>query len=326
MLLNIIFSYNRAMQLDYLLQSILKNFKIEGYEIAILYHTTGEHAKGYLQLQEEYKKYDFIKFYERKEGFDIGILPALNCRTHLRFFKNYHFKNKKRDNFKGLLEQIMKNSPHKFVMFNTDDGVFLDEFHLDEEIRNLIEFSPNVTYRTYVGDNLEGFPDYVQQWKSYYLWDYYHDKQKVTHWSYPFAVDGTIYHLKYLLSIIKKIAYHNPVTLEANSVEYIKRNKLLGIGISPIKSILIGTILNRVSVDSFNPTLNISVDQLNNEFLNGNRISLTIPEVISISNIVPEKVHLVKGENKILLYEKNTEGENLQSNYGAHGTKNADNG
>lgn len=325
MLLNIIFSYNRAMQLDYLLQSTLRHFKINDFEIAIIYHTTGEHKKGYQLLQENYKDYKFIKFYERKEGFDLGILPAINCRKHLRFFNKYHFKNKKRDNFKGLLERIMRDTSHEFVMFNTDDGVFLKDVYFDEEILNLIRFNPNTSYRTYIGDNLEGFPDYVKQWNTYYLWNYYHDKYKVTHWSYPFAVDGTIYHTKYLLSIIKKIAYHNPITLEGNAVEYIKRNKLFGLGISPLKSILIGTILNRVSVDSFNPTLNIGVDQLNTEFLDGNRIDLITPEIITISNIVPEKVFLIKDNKKTLLYEKNVEGESLQSNYGAEGTKKAEN-
>ena len=127
------------------------------------------------------------------------------------------------------------------------------------------------------------------------------------------------------MSIIKKIAYHNPITLEGNAVEYIKRNKLFGLGISPLKSILIGTILNRVSVDSFNPTLNIGVDQLNTEFLDGNRIDLITPEIITISNIVPEKVFLIKDNKKTLLYEKNVEGESLQSNYGAEGTKKAEN-
>jgi hypothetical protein len=40
MLLNIIFSYNRAMQVDYLLSTILKKIKIDDYETVILYHTT----------------------------------------------------------------------------------------------------------------------------------------------------------------------------------------------------------------------------------------------------------------------------------------------
>ena len=69
MLLNIIFSYNRAMQVDYLLSTILKNLKIVEIDTVILYHTTGEHKIGYDRLIEKYRSFDNIKFIERKKAF-----------------------------------------------------------------------------------------------------------------------------------------------------------------------------------------------------------------------------------------------------------------
>lgn len=321
MLLNIIFSYNRAMQLDYLLQSILDKFKVENYEVAVIYHTTGEHSKGYQLLIENYKKYNFIKFYERKEGFDKGILPALNCRTHLRFFNKYHFKNKKRDNFKGLLENIIKTSTHEFVMFNTDDGVFYKDFNISSEIQSLIRKNPVTTsYRNYIGDNIEGFPEYVKRWGDNYLWDYYFDP-KITHWSYPFAVDGTVYHSKVINSVLRKIAYHNPITLEENAVTYIKRNKLFGIGLSPEKSSLVCTKLNRVSVDSANPTIHIKPDFLNEKYINGYYLKLILQNNIDNVNLVPDKVLLLKNGLTEVIYEIDDYGKLIQDNLGVEGAK-----
>lgn len=320
MLLNVIFSYNRAMQLDYLLQSILEKYKVEQYDVAIIYHTTGEHAKGYQLLIENFKDYPFIKFYERKEGFDFGIIPAINCRTHLRFFNDYHFKNKKRDNFKGLLENILTTTPHEFVMFNTDDGVFLEDFTLPYDLQNLIRYNPNVSYRTYVGDNIEGFPSYVKQWGDYYLWDYYYD-EKITHWSYPFSVDGTVYNTKYLVKWLNKIAYHNPITLEEKAVKYFIRNKMFGIGLSPIKSLLIGTILNRVSVDSFNPALNINIDFLNQKYVDGYRLELLLTDNRTNVVNVPKKVTIFNNSVSEILYELDEQGESVQKQFGAEGAK-----
>lgn len=315
MFLNIIFSYNRAMQLDYLLKSILDRFKIDNYSIAIIYHTTNDHHKGYEFLKKKYKDYQFIKFHERKEGFDLGILPALNCRTHLKFFNQYHFKNKLRDNFKGLLEGILKNTSSEFVMFDTDDGFFNSDFTLNPEVLNLIRNNKKqVSYRNYLGENIEGFPDYVKDCVSFKLWDYY-NQTKITHWSYPFSVDGTIYNTKGLLSIIKKVAYHNPITLEDRVFHYVKRNKLLAIGLSPINSILNGTILNRVSVDTFNPALNIDINLLNQKLIEGYELELKFSEDKSQVNIVPELVLLKKGDIVEKIYEIDDLGKSIQNQF-----------
>ncbi|HCC93414.1 MAG TPA: hypothetical protein DEQ26_03650 [Flavobacteriaceae bacterium] len=310
------------MQLDYLLKSILHRFKVDNYSIAIIYHTTNDHYKGYDFLKEKYKDYQFIKFYERREGFDLGILPALNCRTHLKFFNQYHFKNKRRDNFKGLLEGLLKNTSCEFVMFDTDDGFFKSDFILNSEVLNLIRNNKKqVSYRNYIGENTEGFPEYVKNWGNFKLWDYYYDQAKITHWSYPFSVDGTIYNTKGILSIIRKVAYHNPITLEDKVFHYVKRNKLLAIGLGPKESILNGTVLNRVSVDTSNPALNIDINFLNTKFIDGYELELKFPEDRSQVNIVPELIILRKGNIVEKVYEIDDFGKSIQNKFGPEGSK-----
>lgn len=323
MLLNIIFSYNRAMQVDYLLSTILKKIKIDDYETVILYHTTGHHHLGYKKLIEKYKNYPNIRFEERKEiWFDTAFLKTLTNKKNLKFFLEKNLKNKQGDNFKGLLQGMLRKTRHELVMFNTDDGVFYNDVFLDEQVLSEFKKDPeNSSYRMYVGDNIEGFPDYIQKKGNHYEWDYYADKN-ITHWSYPFSVDGTIYNAKHLLKVLEKIPYHNPITLEENVFRHALQHKLFRKGMSPLQTKLVGTTLNRVSVETFNPTINISVDELNEKFIEGYTLHLGLPDHIDVVNIVPFEVSVVKGDEKVLLYSLDDDGKKIQNSYGIEGTKN----
>lgn len=323
MLLNIIFSYNRAMQVDYLLSTILKRIKIDDYETVVLYHTTGNHHLGYKKLIEKYKNYPNIRFEERKEiWFDPAFFRTLTNKKNIKFFLEKNLKSKQGDNFKGLLQGLLRKSRHELIMFNTDDGVFYNDVFLDENILSEFKKDPeNSSYRMYVGDNIEGFPDYIQKKDNYYEWDYYADKN-ITHWSYPFSVDGTIYNTKHLLKVLEKIPYHNPITLEENVFRYALKHQLFRKGMGPIQSKLVGTTLNRVSVETFNPTINISVDELNEKFIAGYTLHLGLPDHIDVVNIVPFEVSVVKEDKKELLYSLDDDGKKIQNSYGIEGTKN----
>ena len=320
MILNIIFSFNRALQLDYLLQSTIKNFKSES-KIVILFHTTDSHKDGYDLLKKKYESHN-VSFYERKNVlFDFSFIKSIRSRRDLEFFKKKNLFNEKGDNFKGLLQKIIRKSNCEFLMFNTDDGVFYKETVVPEKIYEIIRNNPeNASYRLYVGDNLDGRPSYLSKEENYYQWDYYTDKE-IHHWSFPFSVDGTIYHSKGLLKHLEKMIYHNPVTLEDKGVQYIMRNKLMRIGLSPIKSTLVATKLNRVSADSLNPTIHIKPEFLNEKFVNGYTLELVIPENIDNANVVPSEIYLIKGDNKELIYSLDEYGKKVQSLLGIEGAK-----
>lgn len=321
MLLNIIFSYNRAMQVDYLLSTILKNLKIVEIDTVILYHTTGEHKIGYDRLIEKYRSFDNIKFIERKKAFvDISFFNTFYTKENIKFFLEKNLKNKNSDLFKSQLENLLRHTSCEFVMFNTDDGVYLNDIDLNKEVLSIFKKNPSeVSYRMYVGDNLNGFPNFVQKKNNHYEWDYYAEK-KITHWTYPFSVDGTIYNTKVLKKVLKKIAYHNPITLEENGVKFIMKNHLFRKGLGPIKSNLIGTILNRVSTDSSNPTVNINVDYLNKKFIDGYSLKMIIPETITISAVIPIRVSIYKDDVEEIVYELDESGKTMQNSYGAQGS------
>lgn len=321
MVLNIIFSFNRAMQLDYLIQSVIARFKID-YKLVVIYHTSGEHKKGYDLLKEKYAAFSHISFSERKKVlFDWSYLNTLSSKEYRDFFFKRNFMKKNSDNFKGLVQKEIKNSNCEFVMFNTDDGVFLTDIIIPEKVFEIIRANPeNASYRMYVGGNLEGHPSFVIKKEGYYEWDYYGD-QEIHHWTYPFSVDGTVYHSKGLLKHLKKIAYHNPVTLEENGFQYIRKNKLLKIGLSPIHSELLLTKLNRVTTDTLNPTIHIKPEFLNEKFIKGYVLELSIPEIINNCNIVPEEIAIVKGDIREIIYKMDEDGKKVQSLLGIEGAK-----
>ncbi|HAO06589.1 hypothetical protein [Chryseobacterium mucoviscidosis] len=320
MILNVIFSYNRAVQLDYLIKSILERFKTDS-KIVILYHTTGAHKDGYELLKKKYEDKG-VSFVERKPVFfDASYIKALNSKKDWKFFKEKNLFSKKSDNFKGLLQKIIRESNCEFVMFNTDDGVFFEDVIIPEEVFKIIRNNPeNASYRMYVGENLEGHPDYIEKKDGYLQWDYYYDKA-FHHWTFPFSVDATVYHSKGLLKHLEKMVYHNPVTLEENGYQYITKNKLFSIGLSPIRSQLVATKLNRVSVDSLNPTIHIKPEFLNEKFLDGYTLELIIPEFIDNANIVPSEIYLVKDDQRELIYALDDQGKKIQSLLGIEGAK-----
>lgn len=321
MILNVIFSYNRAIQLDYLIQSVIKRFKSDS-KVVILYHTTGAHKQGYDLLKKKYAEQKNISFVERKNViFDWAYFDALNNKKDWAFFKERNLFKKNGDNFKGALQKIIKKSGCEFVMFNTDDGVFFEDVVVPEEVFNIIRNNPeNASYRLYVGNNLEGMPDYLEKKNNFYQWDYYKDTV-IHHWSYPFSVDGTIYHSGGLLKHLKKMVYHNPVTLEENGFQYIRYRKLFSIGLSPLQSQLVATKLNRVSVDTLNPTIHIKPEFLNEKFLAGYTLELVIPENIDNANIVPSEIYLVSGDKKELIYSMDEQGKKVQGLLGIEGAK-----
>ena len=316
------------MQLDFLIKSILRRFIDIEYNIIVLYHASQDHKIGYERLIENYYSFQKIAFVERRPRMFniISYYKTFCCIKNVkRYFKYSYFKNKASDNFKELLESLLEKSNCEFVMFSTDDGFFYRDVKISSEIFSMIRSNPfQTSYRLYVGENLLGFPDYVKlgRNKDYYYWNYYENENKpLNHWTFPFAVDGTIYYTKSIKDFIQRVPYHNPVTLEAYVVEYIIELRKLRLGLSPRKSCLICTKLNRVSTCSNNPTINIDPDFLNSKYLDGYVLELQILDTVDNANVVPNKVFLTKDGHKHLIYEIDEYGKIVQGALGPEGTK-----
>jgi hypothetical protein len=299
-ILIIIFSYNRALQLDCLLRSIKNRFKYDNFEIKIIYHTSGRHLEGYDKLINKYKDEYRINFVEREEDYNFfrDKLPYLFKNRNLwRYFK-HNFLRKKLDNFKKLLESILYSTNSEFTMFITDDGYFYKDVNIPHKVLQLIRDNPNQTsYRMYVGENLHDFPNGLKKIKGMYKWNYY-DKEMYRHWAYPFSVDVTIYHTNTLLEIIKPILYHMPTTFEAFVCTHCKKKKLFSIGYSPVKSNYLGLFINRVSTIGDNFSGNIDNDKLNDLFKEDYELFYEFEKPPFEQALIPDKIKLINNNCK----------------------------
>jgi hypothetical protein len=298
MLLNIVFSYNRAMQLDCFLESFIKHYKATEYEIAIVYHTSGNHHSGYNLLLHKYSNYGNIKFYERAEVkfYFFKILPILLLypRNLYRYAK-YTYLRKKVDNFKFLVERIINSSNAKYLMFSTDDTIYdNDVVFVDSIFSRILESPINYSYRLFLGGNLiKKYNANVFIEQEIVTWDYY-ENQGNGPWGYVFTVDGTIYNKRIILESIAKLVYHMPATLESFTNTYLKKRKLLCFGFAPLMSCLSNIWINRVQILGDHESLNISVDYLNDKFLDNFKIKYKYHKPITEWGTIPEDVYFEK--------------------------------
>ncbi len=300
-LLVVVFSFNRALQLEYTLRTLRDNLVCEQMEVAVVYHTRGEHhALAYDQLKTECPA---IAFHERSTAgtFWRNIFPHLfNLRNLYRYVK-YPYLRKNRDNFKELTERIIMESACGYVMFMTDDMVTFARQPITQDLFTLIATDPMQTsFRCYVGRNHRNVPVGLKQHGSFMNWNYY-DPAMSSHWAYPFAVDGTIYEKRALLSVIGPALYHMPTTLEAHIVSNVRARRLFSNGFSPLESTMVGVMLNKVQKLCENRAGKFDVDMLNEKFLERYRMDVVFERPIDINAVVPAKILLRRGIKTVLV-------------------------
>lgn len=267
----IIFSFNRALQLECLLNTILVRFIYPEFKIAVVYHHTETHKASYAKLIGNFQDNRLIKFYLINENtiFIKDTLPLLFSIRNLARFIKHPYLRKKRDNFKELTEKIISKSQCEFTFFLTDDGYFYKDVIVPDTVFDLIRINPmQNSYRMYVGDNLFNFPEKLTINDGVYNWNY-NDPELHSHWAYPFSVDATIYDSKSVLKVIKPVLYHMPTTLEGYIMYKCKKKGIFLNGYSSKESNYVGTFINRVASIGNNKSGNIDADLLKDYFMEG---------------------------------------------------------
>lgn len=299
----IVFSFNRAMQCDTVLRSIVLHLGGADVTVSVIWHATELHNQGYMVLNDIYKEHG-IRFYERSQrergSFFDTIFPRLyNVRNLYHWIKYKQVRSM--DNFPVLLEKLIESTPADLVSFNTDDNIYYaDEVLTEQVFARILERPKEVSYRTYVGSNQQDCPS-MEIEGDLLAWDYY-DPQMYRHWAYPFSVDGTFYERAFLLAFLRSLLYHNPVTLESFGVSHARAKHLFAKGLSPKKSTMVALPLNKVDMFvASNRRGNIDVDYLNSLFVAGYRLEYELPSEISVSGFIPNRVWATKNGDRIEL-------------------------
>jgi hypothetical protein len=250
MLLNvIIFSKDRAMQLDLLLQSILLNFNVEDYKLNILYKSSNdEYNRGYNMIRDLYPQFSY----------------------------------KKEENFKQDLLSLFNDS--KYTMFLTDDDIIYQSFKLNnDELHNIFMLTEANCFSLRLGLNTKHC--YTMQrlndLKNFKTHNFYYDKdliEPVISWkvgdgtndyAYPMSVDGHIFKTEYIKNLCEVLEYTNPNLFEAMLSNFSKSEMIMS---SYKDNKLVNSPINRVQ-DTFQNLSGMkyrySVEDLNEMYLDG---------------------------------------------------------
>jgi len=262
----VIFSKDRAAQLDLCLKSIFKNMEdviCDNINIDIIYTSS-------------------------TEDFEIGykfLINEWNIDDKIRFLRETAVGG-----FRGALESSIKNWSNN-VLFFTDDDILYRNFNADNmkrayqslDSQDLFCVSLRLGKNTFVQDQYRNMmcpiPEEVIAGKGetrFWNWKW---QPNWSNFGYPFSVDGHIFRSSFAKDIIQHVDYYNPNSLEGKASAYVRKNMD---SLPPKmccfeKGSIVNTPLNRVQ----ETCLSVSgvffaggAKELNEKFLNGYRLSL----------------------------------------------------
>jgi hypothetical protein len=253
----IIFSKDRACQLDSLLTSISDHLHHTLNEITILYRASD------VPFQQAY---DLLR--------QRAILPDI---TWLR-------ENNFREDVRGLINSANRNAN---IMFLVDDDIVYRPCVLDDCLKAFTEqhlFISLRADRNYTGDTA---PVFLSQ-QTFLEWKWNYSKRRTVTWNYPFSVDGNIFHCSHLRRAVEKLPFRAPNSFEGNLHSYrhcwwVKRKKL---ALAPLQASVYNNPLNNVQTEGETWHRDISTGFLNDAYLSGKRIDNGI-----LYTLQPDAIH-----------------------------------
>ena len=299
----IIFSFDRAMQLDALLQSFYQNIKLDQVEVkmVVLYRSSNDlFEAGYTMIKEKYINHGifFINelMGERKSSLRLLFFP----RNLYRWLKYPTFRQSlEMPQFKIALEKSLRDIESDNVMFLTDDSLFYAEATICSDLFSSFYKRPDLNFFSLRhGRNIKNTPTRMNKYGDYYRWTR-NDTDCDSVWSYPFSVDGHIYNKENLLNLIKDILYANPNTFEGCIADHINRDSCFLHGFCFEKSILASFPINKVQNEADNEHLGVDNTALNNRYLEGFSLKYEYDNNPNTFQQIPARLILTRGDEAI---------------------------
>lgn len=294
----IIFSFNRAMQLEALLRSIRQHWSSTPHKVSVLYNTTQEtYQKGYEMLAAEYSHVEFIKETSRPQRYHLR--DYFHPYNWLKLLRYPHVRRQK-SNFRDLLNEPLRHSECSYTMFLTDDSAFFADVCLTKEQLAFIDENPSqnqISLRLGT-DNVQKPESIVTSNDGTLRWQFDEHRDALS-WGYNFSVDAHIYSTALLRQLLTRIIYCNPTTLEAHINDYVQKTHRMNHGLAFERPVILSYPINMVQQIADNESLGISEEGLNNKFLEGYRLEYPAIDNPHIFQIYPDKLILCKGDEVI---------------------------
>jgi hypothetical protein len=250
----IIFSKDRACQLDLLIRSINKYYR----------GSSGDNVKVLYTYSTEYFKEGYGILKDREYGIDLVYEGG--------------------SSFKELTENLI-DPRNPYTFFLVDDDVFKNPFDIDCKEMEIFKSDEDIaclSLRMHPGINYcytipcdspapEISPDLTWKWRG-----------EVGDWGYPMSLDGHIFRTSDILPLMKSLDYSSPNTLEGTLANHpLSREKMVCLK----DSVIVNNPCNKVQTDNANHCGDISAEFLNNAYLNGGEISMI--NIHGVKNTAP---------------------------------------
>lgn len=304
MLQIIIFSFNRAIQLDTLLTSFCKHWKAPVCKVDVIYNTSNEFfQEGYNLLMKKFENHSDIHFHKEEKGCKPYKVSEIigSVRNVKRILKNPRIRHPK-TNFRPLLIEVMENDDAKEVMFMTDDAMFINDVNVTDDIVQWLETSPRhrqISLRLGVGMNQQ--PVNVSVGKDGLIKWNMRDVDHMTNWGYRFSVDAHVYAKRLVLDFYKKYIFINPNTLEGYIEDRLCKNGLVEEACCFQKPMLLSFPINMVQKEADNESLGVDCEKLNQMYLDGYELVYPIPYHVDMFQVYPQSLFFYKNGEKTIM-------------------------
>lgn len=255
----IIFSKNRACQLQLLLDSLNERSKDIFDTISVIYKADGKYIDGYNLLKERFSKTSIV--FKEESNFRNDTIRLIN--------DNYKYTT-------FLVDDI--------VFFENNDTQFseIENFMMDKKLLCFsLRLGLNSKYSHPANQHYE-----IGEYESNGNFISFDFTKQIGDLGYPLSVDGHIFNTDEIKDMVTKTMFTNPNTLEANLQQYIRiglpsnmigsftNSKLVGVPVNLVNE----TFKNRHGLEHY-----ISEEELNNRYLNGEIIDLSSMDFSNIN-------------------------------------------
>lgn len=226
-LVSLVFSRDRAMQLDATLRSFLLHCADgDQAQLTVLYQTTSAlHAQQYAELVEEHRPHRNIHF-QPQAHFRRDVLAFLADHADLRFGTGLYRRMARLHRRLGFLSQpLLHFDRSRYVLLLVDDNLFVRRFQLAAAINDLqqdpqaIGFSLRLGRNTrycYVCDRSQSLPEFVPAGDGALRFEW---GRSALDFAYPLEVSSSIYRIADLLPLLNSERFASPNQLESRLAE-----------------------------------------------------------------------------------------------------------
>lgn len=250
----IIFSYDRPLQLYALLESFHRHVSGFSHISVIVRSSNALFIHAYEQVQQAFKKVQFIQ-------------QSLRPRA----------------DFKSILMRCLTKSTAQHIIFAVDDMVVTDAVDLAYCAQLLektgahgfyLRMGKNITY-SYARNRLLRLPPYTPVGDTILSWRF--ADAAGGYWNYPQTVDMTVYRARDLRIQLQRIPFTSPNTLESRWRKTYEKAAMQQQGLCFMHSKVVNIPLNLVQQDWHNKNLNTySVEQLLQKFTDGFKMNINV--------------------------------------------------